>query len=97
MTLKAVCSLYRAKHRISLNPDPSHMGLPWWLSGYKSIFNAGDCLQCRRHRFDPWVGQIPWKRKWLPTSVFLPGKSHGQRSLAGYSSWGRKSWTRLHG
>ena len=34
-------------------------------------------------RFDPWVRKIPWKRKWQPTPVFLPGESHGQRSLAG--------------
>ena len=33
--------------------------------------------------FDPWVGKIPWKRKWQPTPVFLPGKFHGQRSLVG--------------
>ena len=46
--------------------------------------------QCRRRRFDPWVGKIPWRRKWHPTPVFLPGKSHGQRSLEGYSPWGRK-------
>ena len=39
---------------------------------------------------DPWVGKIPWRRKWKPTSVFLPGKSHGQRSLVGYSPWGHK-------
>ena len=40
--------------------------------------------------FDPWVvRKIPWRRKQQPTPVFLPGKSHGQRSLAGYSSWGR--------
>ena len=41
-------------------------------------------------RFDPWVGKIPWRRKWQPTPVLLPGKSHGQRSLVGYSPWGRK-------
>jgi len=46
--------------------------------------------QCRRCRLDPWVGKIPWRRKWQPTPVFLPGKSHGQRSLAGYSPWGCK-------
>ena len=40
--------------------------------------------------FNPWVGKIPWSRKWQPTPVFLPGKFHGQRSLAGYSAWGRK-------
>ena len=40
--------------------------------------------------FDPWVGKIPWRRAWQPTPVFLPGESHGQRSLAGYSPQGRK-------
>ena len=38
-------------------------------------------------RFDPWVGRIPWDRKWQPTLVFLPGEFHGQSSLAGYSPW----------
>ena len=45
---------------------------------------------CRRHGFDPWVGKIPWRRKWLPTPVFLPGRSHRQRSLVRYTPWGRK-------
>ena len=36
------------------------------------------------------VRKIPWRRKWQPTPVFLPGKSHGQRSLVGYSPWGHK-------
>ena len=40
--------------------------------------------------FETWVGKIPWRRKWQPTLVFLPGESHGQRSLAGYSPWGLK-------
>ena len=39
---------------------------------------------------DPWVGKILWRRKWQPTPIFLPGKSHGQRDLAGYSPWGGK-------
>ena len=43
-----------------------------------------------RSRFDPWVRKMPWGRKWHPTPVFLPGKSHGQRSLVGYSPWGCK-------
>ena len=46
--------------------------------------------QCRRLRFNPWVGAIPWRRPWQPTLVFLPGKSHGHRSLAGYRTWGCK-------
>ena len=62
----------------------SDQGLPWWLNGKESA------CQCRRRGFDPWVWKIPWRRKWQPTPVFLPGESHGQRSLAGYSPWGRK-------
>ena len=42
------------------------------------------CMQCRRPGFDLWVGKIAWRRKWQPTPVFLPGESHGQRSLVGY-------------
>ena len=44
---------------------------------------------------DPWVRKLPWRRKWEPTPVFLPGKSHGQRSLVSYSPQGCKSWTQL--
>ena len=46
--------------------------------------------RCRRPGFSLWFGKIPWRRHWLPTPVFLPGEFHGQRSLAGYSSWGHK-------
>ena len=63
------------------------MGLPRWCSGKEFAY------QSRRHRrcgFDPWVGKIPWKRKWKPPPVFLPGKSHGQGSLEGCSSQGCK-------
>ena len=58
-----------------------------------------------RQEFDPWVGKIPWSRKWQPIPVFLPGKSHGLRSLTGYSPRGCKvfqTWlsdwahTRMH-
>ena len=48
------------------------------------------CLQCGRPGFNPWVRKIPCRRKWQPTSVFLPVKSHGQRNLAGYSPWSRR-------
>ena len=58
--------------------------LPRWLNDKKST------CQCERHKFDPWVGKTPWRRKWQPTSVFLPRESHGQRSLAGCSPWGHK-------
>ena len=54
-------------------------------------------LQCRRWGFDPWVGKIPLRRAWQPTPVFLPGESHGQRSLVGYSPLGsqrvRHDWS----
>ena len=60
------------------------MGLPWWLRWLRI------CLQVRRPGFDPWVGAIPWRRKWQPTPIFLPGEFHRQRSLVGYSSRGHK-------
>ena len=54
---------------------------------------ACHCRRLKRHRFDPWTRKIPLRRAWQPTLVFLPGKSHGQRSLAGYSPWGhRRVW-----
>ena len=58
-----------------------------WLRGKKS---ACQCRSWKRCGFDPWVGKIPWNRKWQPAPVFLPGKSHGQRSLVGYSPCGCK-------
>ena len=48
------------------------------------------CLQCRRPGFNPWIGEIPWRRKWQPTPGLLPGKSHWLSSLVGYSPWGCK-------
>ena len=47
-------------------------------------------LKCRRAGFSPQVGKIPWRRKWEDHPVFLPGESHGQRSLVSYGSWGHK-------
>ena len=46
--------------------------------------------QCRRPRFNPWVGKIPWRTEWQPTPVLLPGELHGKRSLVDYSPWGYK-------
>ena len=49
--------------------------------------------------FSPWVGKIPWRRAWQPTQGFLPGEFHRQRSLAGYSPWGRRvghNWATKH-
>ena len=56
------------------------------------LFNPPNTLscQCRRPRLNPWVGKIPWKRKWQPTPVFLPGEFHGRRSLSGHNPWGHR-------
>ena len=62
-------------------------GLLRWCCGKESICQ---CRRHRRHRFYPWVGKIPWRRKWKFIPIFLPGKFHGQKSLAGYSPWGCK-------
>ena len=64
-----------------------------WLA--LSRDNSGKESTCQRRRrkrckFHPWIRKIPWRRKWQPTPVFLPGKSHGQRNLAGYSPWDYK-------
>ena len=61
------------------------LGLPRWLIGKES---PCQCRRCKRRKFDPCVRKIPWRRAWQTTPVFLPGESHGQRSLAGYSPWG---------
>ena len=66
----------------------SHSGiLAWGISWTEEL---DGCQKCRRPMFYPWVENIPWSRKWLPTTVFLPKEFHGQRSLAGYSPWGHK-------
>ena len=63
------------------------MGFPGGLSGKE--FSC----QCRRCGFGPSVGKIPWRKKWQPTLIFLPGKSHGQRSLVELQSMRlHKSW-----
>ena len=49
---------------------------------------ACQCRRLKRNRFSPWVRKIPWRRAWRATPVFLPGKSHGQRSQVCYSAWG---------
>ena len=65
----------------------SHQGLARCPCGEEST------CQCRIHKrlvLDPWAGKIPWGRARQPTHIFLPGESHGQRSLARYIPWGRK-------
>ena len=62
------------------------LGHPGFVSE-PSLFLPVNVWRCK---FDPCVGKVPWRRAWKPTPVFLPGESHGQRSLAGYSPWGHK-------
>ena len=64
------------------------LGLPNWLSGKESTY--------------PWAGKKPWRKKWQPTPIYLPGKFQGQRNLTGCSPWGRKQskvteWLSMHG
>ena len=72
-----------------------------FLFAYRMLFSRGftgdthgkeatcQCRRCKKGAFDPWVGKIPWTRAWQSTPIFLPGESHGQRSLAGYRPWVR--------
>ena len=62
-------------------------GFLQWLKGEES---SCQCRRGRRCGFYPLIRKIPWRRKWQPSPVFLPGKSHGQRTRVGYSLWGHK-------
>ena len=77
-----------------LNMFPCYSLWPHSIS-LSSAFPGGSdsresACQCRRPGFDLWAGKIPWRRKWQPTPVFLPGEFNGQRSLVGYSPWGHR-------
>ena len=71
-------------HILGLTEELCFFRATWWFFGEEST------CQCKRCRYNPWVGKIPWRRKWQPTPVFLPGKSCEKRILAGYSPWGHK-------
>ena len=66
------------------------MGTLGFSDGTSGKESPSQCRRQKRCRFSPWVRKIPWRREWQPTPVFLPGESHGWRSLAGYSPWGYK-------
>ena len=99
------------QHRATDTENRSEKTHQWILSSYsyKEIlfqlihhyrFYGGSAVKippakCRRPRFDLWAGKIPWRKKWQPTPVFLPEKSHRQRSLMGHSLWVAKSQTLL--
>ena len=73
-----------------LSSNSSSSGPSGWHQWLKKEKSACQCRRQKRLGFNLWVGKIPWSRKWQPTPVSLPGESHGQRSLAGYSPWGHK-------
>ena len=85
--------LYMGSQRVGHNWETSlslsHLllGFPGGASGKELTCQFRRCNGCR---FDPWVRKIRWRRAWQPTPVLLPGESHEQRSLAGYSPWGHK-------
>ena len=58
------------------------MDIPAGASGKEPTCQSRKCKRCR---FDTWFRKTPWQRAQQPTPVFLPGESHGQRSLVGYS------------
>ena len=92
--LEAYLFLHSAARRTELVVKPTEeelnilccrVGLPWWLNGKRTFLPMQEMHETR---VDPWIGQIPWKRELQLIPVFLPGKLHGQRSLAGCSPWG---------
>ena len=62
-----------------------------WHAAVHGVMKSQTWLSVNwQHKLDPWVGKTPWRRKWQPNPVYLPGKSRGQRSLVGYSPWGHR-------
>ena len=84
----STCQIYAELAIVHLQwlPKPT-LGFPGGTSGQDP---ACQCKRLQRCSFDPWVGKIPWRREWQPTPAYLPGKSHEQRSLAGYSPCNHK-------
>ena len=79
--------------------QPSKVFFVCWVISYVNQWTSliaqlvKNLPACRSAKFNFWVGKTSWRGKWQPTPVFLPGESHGQRQLAGYSSWSCKSQT----
>ena len=93
------CSLHFPHYR-AYSLLLSHLGNPrqsmhignWFRIGFPDGASAKEhtcqCRRCQIFGLDPWVGEISWRWSWQPTPIFLPGESHGQKSLACYSPWG---------
>ena len=89
--LKLKCLFWSLKWHINYDKDSNLLiYLSWPISLVNGKGGTDNACQSGRCGFDPWVGMIPWRRKWQPTPVLLPGKSRGQRSLLGYSPWGHR-------
>ena len=90
-----ICQCYFPRNP-DLNPMPFG-GKKKKKKKKKPIYQC-QCKRYKRRKCNPWVRKILWGRKWQPTPVFLPGESHGQRSLMGYSLWGLRvghNWSDL--
>jgi len=85
MTADSYLSRCTIKWRNSLLEKCSVWSIVGFSDGASGKEPACQCRRHKRHRFDPWVRKIPWRREWLPAPVFLLGEIHGQMSLAGYS------------
>ena len=92
LSLSKSSNLTLTSRALGYQPGDDFYELPWWLSGKELT------CQCRRCWFHPWVGKVPWRRKWQPTAVFLPGKSHEQRAWWATVHWVtvRQDWVTEH-
>ena len=84
-SIKRIAQLLRRSgyNKNQLECTRPKMGFPGSTSGEEPTCQ---CRRCKSHRFHPWLGKIPWRGSWQPIPVFLPGESHGQRSLVGCRS-----------
>ena len=94
MSLCNAIEVYLRKKMMAIHVLSSLVDL--LTSGANGKERACQCRRPKRCEFDSWVGKIPWRRAWQPTAVFLPGESHGQRSLVGYSPRGHKELGTMH-
>ena len=84
-------TLFISHHHLWLSNPPFFLISLATASGTSQMFARLSLPTVQEtNRLDPWVGKILWRRKWQPTPVLLPGKSHGWRSMVGYSPWGCK-------
>ena len=71
-----------ASEKFKMQETQQKKKIPFFFLIFILYWGIADCAS-------PWVGKVPWRRAWQPTPIFLPGESHGQRSLAGCSPCGR--------